>query len=286
MNTVLRISGVLIIASCFWAFQPGESAAVPFPGAAIGPITATVVAPDNSHGLTVRSGPSYGAPSVGVLALGSRVTNYPRFENGWVMLQSPMNGGWIRLDALQPVRSIAVVTNVDVPEMCLRVRSGPGVDYDVLGCAQMGERLQLTGFWSSNDWAEIEAPARGWVSAAQIRTNLVAARCAAPAPVTTVIRETIAPITYSYPVPRAYPIYSDYPSSRFYSSYRYQDRRRHHSYRPFPQEYGGFRYRSPGVGVAVGPRGGVSVRVGPVGVGVGPGGGVAVRVGGHRWSAR
>jgi uncharacterized protein YraI len=281
MKTALRISGILIITLCALAFQPGESAAFPFPGAAIGPITATVVAGDDRDGLTVRSGPSYGAPPIGVLALGSRVTNYPRFENGWVMLQNPMNGGWIRLDALQPARGIAVVTNVDGPEMCLRVRSGPGVGYGILGCAQMGERLRLTGFWSSNDWAEIEGPVRGWVSAAQIRTNLVAARCEAPAPAATVIRETIAPITYAYPVPRAYPTYSDYPSSRVYSSYRYPDRRRHHSYRPYAQEYGGFRYRSPGVGVAVGPRGSVGVRVGPVGVGVGPGGGVAVRVGGH-----
>jgi uncharacterized protein YraI len=286
MKTALRISGILIIVSCFWAFQPEESGAVPFPGATVGPIVATVVAGDDRDGLTVRSGPSQGAPPVGVLALGSRVTNYPRFENGWVMLENPMNGGWIRLDALQPVQNIAVVSVVDGPEMCLRVRSGPGVGYDILGCAQMGERLRLTGFWSSNDWAEIEGPVRGWVSAAQIRINLVSARCAAPAPVTTVVRETVAPITYAYPVQRAYPVYSDYPSSRSYSSYQYPYQRRHHSYRLYPQEYGGFRYRSPGVGVAVGPRGGVGVRVGPVGVGVGPGGGVAVSVGGHRGRGR
>jgi hypothetical protein len=201
------------------------------------------------------------------------------------MLQSPMNGGWIRLDALQPVRGVAVVTDVDGPEMCLRVRSGPDVNYEIIGCAQMGQSQRLTGFWSSNDWAEIEGPVRGWVSAAQIRTKLAVARCPVPAPVT-VVQETVAPPTYVYPVPRPYPVYSNYQSPRFYSSYRYPDERRHHGYRTHGYGHHGFRYQSPGVGVAVGPRGGVGVRVGPVGVGVGPGGGVAVRVGGHHGRMR
>jgi hypothetical protein len=70
MKTALRTAGILIITFCFWAFQASESAALPFPGAAIGPVAATVAASDGGGGLTVRSGPSHGAPPIGVLALG------------------------------------------------------------------------------------------------------------------------------------------------------------------------------------------------------------------------
>ncbi|MBI5247877.1 MAG: hypothetical protein HY912_00140 [Desulfomonile tiedjei] len=283
MNAVLRTTGILVMALCLWVLQSGESTADPYTGPPIGPMTATIIAGDDQGGLMVRSSPSQDAPVLGVLAIGSRVINYPRFENGWVMLQSPMNGGWVRIDSLEAVRGVATVAGVDRPEMCLRIRTGPGVGYDMVGCARMNERLRLTGFWSQNNWIEIEGPLHGWVSSVQIRTNLNVAASSAPAPVATVVRETVVPVPYAYPVPRRYPAYYGYPSYR-YSSYWYPNRGRS-GYR-YPYEYGGFRYRGSGVGVAVGPRGGVGVRVGPVGVGVGPGGGVAVRAGGVRVRVR
>jgi uncharacterized protein YraI len=272
-----RKTGFLVLAFCLWVFQPDVSSAAQYADHQIGPISARVTVLDNGRGLTVRSAPSEAAPSVGVLTMGTRVINYPRFENGWVMLQSPMNGGWVRLDSLQSIRGIGTVVSVDRPEMCLRIRSGPGIDYDVLGCARMGERLRLTGYWSSNAWVEIEGPVPGWVSASQIRTDINVLVRTAPAPVTTVVSETVVPVPY--PVPRSYPVY-DYPA--YGSSYWYP---RYRGYR-HPYRYGGFRYGGPGVGVVVGPRGGVGVRVGPVGVGVGPRGGVAVRAGGTRVRVR
>ncbi len=65
---------------------------------------------------------------------------------------------------------VATVVGVDQPENCLRIRSGPGGDYDVIGCANMGDQLNITGVWTSNDWAQTAD--NGWVYGPQIQTDL------------------------------------------------------------------------------------------------------------------
>jgi hypothetical protein len=70
----------------------------------------------------------------------------------------------------QPVGGVATVIGVDQPENCLRIRSGPGNNYDVIGCANMGEQLNITGVWTSNDWAQLADNA--WVYGPQIQTDL------------------------------------------------------------------------------------------------------------------
>jgi uncharacterized protein YraI len=160
----------------------------------------------------------------------------------------------------------ARVVSVDGPEMCLRVRSGPGVSHPVVGCAAMGARLVLTGVWSNNNWAEINGPVRGWVSGSQIRMLVVATT---PPP---------APVEYDVSVPSTY----YYGPAYVYGPYWNRYYRRHGPYyrRGYGPHYGNGRgyYRGPGVAVGVGPRGGVAVRAGGVGVRVGPRGGVGVRV--------
>jgi uncharacterized protein len=65
---------------------------------------------------------------------------------------------------------VGVVTGVDLPENCLRIRSGPGVNYPKIGCANQGENLQLTGS-VQNGWAQVQEPVQGWVSGGQIRAE-------------------------------------------------------------------------------------------------------------------
>ena len=65
---------------------------------------------------------------------------------------------------------VATVVAVDQPENCLRIRSGPGSSYDVIGCAAVGQQLNLTGVWASNDWAQLAD--NGWVYGPQIQTDL------------------------------------------------------------------------------------------------------------------
>jgi len=70
----------------------------------------------------------------------------------------------------QPKGGVAVVIGVDQPDNCLRIRSGPGGSYEVIGCAEMGQQLQITGVWTSNDWAQLAD--NGWVYGPQIQTDL------------------------------------------------------------------------------------------------------------------
>ena len=64
----------------------------------------------------------------------------------------------------------AIVIRVDQPEQCLRIREGPGSNYQKVGCASMREKIKLTGI-VSNGWAEVQDPARGWVTVSQIRAK-------------------------------------------------------------------------------------------------------------------
>jgi len=70
----------------------------------------------------------------------------------------------------QPKGGVATVVGVDQPENCLRIRSGPGNAYDVIGCANMGDQLNITGVWASNNWAQLAD--NGWVYGPQIQTDL------------------------------------------------------------------------------------------------------------------
>ena len=76
----------------------------------------------------------------------------------------------------QPKGGIAKVIGVDQPDNCLRIRSGPGNQYDVIGCANMGDELKITGVWTSNDWAQLAE--NGWVYGTQISTDLQPPRTA------------------------------------------------------------------------------------------------------------
>ena len=65
---------------------------------------------------------------------------------------------------------VATVIGVDQPDNCLRVRSGPGSSYDMIGCVAMGAQLNITGVWTSNNWAQLTD--NGWVYGPQIATDL------------------------------------------------------------------------------------------------------------------
>jgi hypothetical protein len=70
-----------------------------------------------------------------------------------------------------PTIGVGVVISVDRPENCLRVRRGPSTSYDIIGCAGFGDKLNLTGVFSSdNRWAQLDN--NGWVVLSQIKTDL------------------------------------------------------------------------------------------------------------------
>src|SRR5512143_1884756 len=91
----------------------------------------------------------------------------------------------------QPKGGVATVIGVDQPENCLRIRSGPGNSYDVIGCANMGEQLNITGVWTSNDWAQLADNA--WVYGPQIETDLRPPRTAYSRSPSYVVTEGVTP---------------------------------------------------------------------------------------------
>jgi hypothetical protein len=108
----------------------------------------------------------------------------------------------------QPTGGVATVISVDQPENCLRIRSGPGSAYEVIGCASMGEQLHITGVWTSNDWAQTAD--NGWVYGEQIQTDL-----RPPAAVYSQAE--------SYPaVEEGYPVYYDMPLDSYLPDYGYE----------------------------------------------------------------
>jgi hypothetical protein len=95
----------------------------------------------------------------------------------------------------QPQGGIATVIGVDQPENCLRIRSGPGSSYDVIGCADMGQQLNITGVWTSNDWAQLAD--NGWVYGPQIQTDLRPPQAALSEPQQTVVVQEAPPVDYN-----------------------------------------------------------------------------------------
>ncbi len=150
----------------------GGAQGMPIIGDNVGIISATVAKGDSERGLTVRSSPSAESQPRAYLPTGTRVKGYPMFKNGYVKIEDPHRGGWIRLDSLQPIGGEATVASVDRPDLCLRIRSGPANSYDKVGCVELGQKLELTGFWSQNNWAQVSGPASGWVNAGQISSVL------------------------------------------------------------------------------------------------------------------
>ncbi len=98
--------------------------------------------------------------------------------------------------APQPVGGIATVIGVDQPENCLRIRSGPGNSYDVIGCANMGDQLQITGVWTSNDWAQLAD--NSWVYGPQVQTDLRPPRTAYSRSPNYVATQEVAPDYYDW----------------------------------------------------------------------------------------
>jgi uncharacterized protein YgiM (DUF1202 family) len=123
---------------------------------------------DNPTGLTVRAEPSPKGRVIAYLTVGSKVTYAGEPSNGWVKLSAPTAGGWVDESYLGSRNPEASVVAVDNPEQCLRVRNGPGMNHEKIGCLPKGAKLKLTGTVQKG-WAQMVEPMAGWVAARQIQ---------------------------------------------------------------------------------------------------------------------
>lgn len=225
-------------------------------GQSFGIVAATVEKGDDARGLTVRSEPSESGQILGYLPIGTAIRACNEFKSGWVKLADPAAGGWVNMSNLKPVGGEAKVIAVDQPDLCLPVRKGPGNSYEKVGCAELGQKLNLSGAWSETNWARLDNG--GWVDASKIDTDLMKCEIQtaeeplqeplAPLPMASASGEESytreeAPSTYyeDYSVPYFlgdYGAYGYYPAASSYVAVILVDRHhRHHHHRHHPHPF-------------------------------------------------
>jgi len=158
------LCGILVVLAC------GFALGAQFFGDNVGIVSGSVEKGDSEKGLTIRSTPSPSGAPMGWLPVGTKVHGSATFTNGYVKLEVPVKGGWVPMNFLTPQGGDAVVARVDSPEMCLRIRTGPSTSHEKVGCADMGQKIELTGLWSTNGWAQVSQPTAGWVTGSQIES--------------------------------------------------------------------------------------------------------------------
>ena len=125
---------------------------------------------------------------------------------------------------LKPKGGEGTVAAVDKPDLCLVIRKGPYSSYEKIGCAELGQKLKLSGVWSSTNWARLEDG--GWVDASKIQTDLFV--CSAPPAATPESQPQPVeqpPVTSQSEPPASVPVateplpvVSDYPACATYGS--------------------------------------------------------------------
>ena len=81
---------------------------------------------------------AYVIPILVALAMAANIPNIGLAQDTQPA-QAPSQTG---VQAPQPKGGVATVIGVDQPDNCLRIRSGPGNQYDVIGCADMGDQSE------------------------------------------------------------------------------------------------------------------------------------------------
>ena len=119
----------------------------------------------NGSPLRIRSGPSTAYGVIGSLSNGSHVATTGQVSNGWIELS---NGGWIASNWVAGVSSDSGGGTGGVPTVKvstngsgLRIRSGPGTGYAVIGGLSNGTTVRTTG-QVSNGWIELSSG--GWIA--------------------------------------------------------------------------------------------------------------------------
>ncbi|ROR54145.1 uncharacterized protein YgiM (DUF1202 family) [Luteococcus japonicus] len=127
--------------------------------------------------LNVRSSPGLGAPVVGVLSRGARVTAIGSSVNGWTPVRFQGHKAWVYTSYLRTAREVtsstatAATSGRAFTTEALNVRTGPGIDNRVLTVLAKGSRINLTGR-RDGAWLQITLDGQSaWVNNAWISTT-------------------------------------------------------------------------------------------------------------------
>ena len=157
----------------------------------------------NTGALNVRSGPNYTYERVTTLYKGAQVTMLARFsQNHWVRIQASGGvDGWVNSNFLLPSVPIASLPTVGpgtegpgpaptptpqpppgqggnptavVDTGALNLRSGPGINFGIVGRALNGETLALLGRAPNSSWVKVRQATgtEGWVNSNYLQSNV------------------------------------------------------------------------------------------------------------------
>lgn len=137
--------------------------------------------------VNVRSGPGTGYDSLGLLDSGQTVQIFAKDKTGtWYQIAfSPSSSGtgWVAAQYVdtggQAVPTFTPQVSASGPtgtvSQRLKVRTGPGSNYDSLGILEAGTVVSLMGKNATGSWLQIQYPVgttgRGWVSVEYVRVE-------------------------------------------------------------------------------------------------------------------
>ncbi|MBY3623164.1 SH3 domain-containing protein [Acinetobacter sp. CUI P1] len=183
-----KMIGVTLLTACLLGIAAPQSAEAK---TSAGSYTAQVYA----NSLNVRNEPAKNATVVGSIKNGAKVTVTDE-QHGWLKVKTGNTTGWVAGYYLKKVNNsskqsgasgssvaskpsstsststaLGSTTKVTVTADSLRIRSGPGTQYKVLGSLKAKDTVAL--LLRQNDWARIRTASGdiGWVAAQYIRTG-------------------------------------------------------------------------------------------------------------------
>ncbi len=105
---------------------------------------------------------------VGYVRSGAVVRAYNDFRKGWVKLRTPIDQGWVQIEALQPYPAYeALATSVNQDSLCLPIRKLPASSAEEIACGHIGQVLPLTGVMTATGWLQLK-DGSGWVDSSQV----------------------------------------------------------------------------------------------------------------------
>jgi len=143
--------------------------------------------------VNVRYGAGINAASLGIIGQGQQVYVLARNADGsWLQIRWSYGTGWVAAEHVSVTGVPAVVDDgsggysgdgsgvpltTDIPYVIvmsayLNVRTGPGINYAVLGAVTGGDQLPVVGRTADNTWYQVEANfGTGWVYAGYVVTR-------------------------------------------------------------------------------------------------------------------
>ncbi len=139
--------------------------------------------------VNVRYGAGINSASLGIIGQGQQVYVLAQNADGsWLQIRWEYGTGWVAAEHVSVAGALAVVDDgsggyagvpvtSDTPyaivmSAYLNVRTGPGINYAVLGAVAGGDQLPIVGRTADNTWYQVQASfGTGWVYAGYVVTR-------------------------------------------------------------------------------------------------------------------